>query len=264
MKSVRHVCQGGTAAERVREAVGDDVFEIADNCAIGPLADVDSPSPDARVAFWTEFFELEGLNPPIDWRAEFCGASDALSRIATGATEIVIWAGSHPTEQALRRRTHWWLMGATVPISEVIVSIQDVTEAARCCIHAPVALVPTERLRSRFEQRSRVTHEERVRLATEWIELRDRGEGVRIWDNGRLLECPIDHYDAHLLSLASPAPIPLSNVLGRAMAATGQSSTFCKWRLATLLRSGGLSLVEGDLKDWCSVSVRRVEGADSR
>lgn len=35
MKCIRHVCQAGTAAERVRALTGEDVLAIADDTSVG-------------------------------------------------------------------------------------------------------------------------------------------------------------------------------------------------------------------------------------
>lgn len=41
MKRIRHVCQAGTAAERVHALTGGDVLAIADDASVGPLQDID-------------------------------------------------------------------------------------------------------------------------------------------------------------------------------------------------------------------------------
>ncbi len=256
MNSIRHICQGGTAAELVRTVVGENVIEIRDDCAIGPLTDVDSSSTDARVAFWTELFALDEEMRSMDWYAEFCVVNEALADLGRETTEVVIWAGSHPIEQTMRRRVHWWLKDSPVLITEVLVGTEDVANPD-CYIHAPIARVSIERLHECFERRSSSTIEERRELAAEWAVLREIGCGVRVWEDGRLSERQIDHYDASLLSLVETEPVRFVKVLGQAIAETGRGDAFCKWRLATLLQAGEISLVHGRFHDWRSASVRR-------
>jgi hypothetical protein len=125
------------------------------------------------------------------------------------------------------------------------------------CIDAPVALASPVRLRSRFEQRVPVAPMRRDQLADEWAILRDFGHGVRTWDGNRLVEHTVDHYDDALLSLVGGQPAPLVRVIGQAMADTGCCDSFCRWRFATLVQSGQLSLVSGNLLDWRSATVSR-------
>ncbi|MBK5416219.1 DUF1835 domain-containing protein [Pseudomonas sp. TH31] len=244
MNSIRHLCQGGTAAERVRTVLGESVLEIRDDYAIGPLVDVDSSSPDARIAFWAELFawDEEILS---EMRTEFRDVNEVLANLGREATEVVIWAGSNPIEQAMRRRMHWWLQDAPVLITEVLVD-------------TPVAVVSIEHLHSRFERRTPSTIEDRRRLAADWAALREKGHGVRIWEADCLSERPIDHYDTHLLSLVGTEPAKFLKVLGQAMAATGRTDSFCEWRFAALIQTGQMSLTHADMQDWRSATRPRV------
>ena len=257
MNSMGHVCQSGSAEELVRTVVGEGVIGIADDCSIGPLRDVDSASPDARVAFWTALFALDEKMSSMAWRTEFCAVNEALAALGRETIEVVIWTGSSPGEQAMRRRVHWWLKDAPVSITEVLVGTEDVVDPDRC-IHHPIAIVSIERLRARFEGRSPATIEDRRRLAAEWEVLREKGHGVRMWEGGCLFERGIDHYDAYLLSLVGSEPVRFVDVLGQAMAETGRSDAFCKWRFATLVQTGRVSLPQGELRDCWHARVCRT------
>jgi hypothetical protein len=48
MTSVRHVCQGGTAAELVGTIAGGNIVAICDDHAVGPLFDIDSRACQAH------------------------------------------------------------------------------------------------------------------------------------------------------------------------------------------------------------------------
>ncbi|WP_267908983.1 DUF3658 domain-containing protein [Paraburkholderia kururiensis] len=255
--NIQHICQGGSAMELVSTVVGDNVTGIRDDCAVGPLIDVDSPAPEERIAFWNDIFAADKNMSQFDWQAEFLATCNQLRNLGREAAEVVIWAGSHPTEQALRRRVHWWLRSTPVKVSEVLVDIEDMADGTADRIHAPIACASVERLRLRFSHRLESTDYLRKQLADEWGALRDHGQGVRLWEGDRLLEYPIDHYDATLLALVEQQPVRFARVVGHAMAETGQSDCFCKWRFATLVRTGHLSLASGNFHDWLSAMICR-------
>lgn len=102
MKRIRHVCQAGTAAERVHALTGEDVLAIADDVS----QDIDLPAPRLRAAFWEAVFDGDPDMAGMDWYRELGEIRFQLSTLLREADEIVIWAGHHPTEQLLRRRIH--------------------------------------------------------------------------------------------------------------------------------------------------------------
>jgi hypothetical protein len=246
VKRIRHVCQAGSAFELVSSVTGDEVIGLADDCALGPLADVDTPAPLARIAFWKEVFSSLA-DPPsgFDYSAGLRADYAQLSRLAEETSEVVIWAGAHPTEQALRRRIHWWLRGMRVPVTEVIVDIEDMT-----CISdrsgAPVALASRQRLQLRYRERIAVGPAMREQLAASWVTLRENAVGIRVWAGNRLLERPVEQFDPIILALAGRPPVCFADALGHAMANTGLPDTFCRWRIAALVKAGRLSLAEAD------------------
>jgi hypothetical protein len=246
MKRIRHVCQAGSAFELVSSVTGDEVIGFADDCALGPLADVDTPAPLARIAFWKEVFSALA-DPPsgFDYSASLCAAYVQLSQLAEEASEVAIWAGAHPTEQALRRRIHWWLRGMSVPVTEVIVDAEDMM-----CISdrsgAPVALASRQRLQLRYRERVVVAPAMREQLAASWITLRQNAVGIRVWAGNRLLERPVEQFDPIILALAGRPPVCFAHALAHAMANTGLPDTFCRWRIAALVKAGRLSLAAAD------------------
>ncbi|MBD3717536.1 DUF1835 domain-containing protein [Enterobacter hormaechei] len=119
MKKIRHVCQAGTAAERVHALTGGDVLAIADDASVGPLHDIDLPVPRLRAAFWEAVFNGDPDMAGMDWHRELGQIRYQLSILLREGDEIVIWAGHHPTEQLLRRRIHGWLQDISTPVYEV-------------------------------------------------------------------------------------------------------------------------------------------------
>lgn len=125
MKKIRHVCQAGTAAERVHALTGENVLAIADDASVGPLQDIDLPAPRLRAAFWEAVFNGDPDMAGMDWYRELDEIRFQLLSLLCEADEIVIWAGHHPTEQLLRRRIHGWLQDITIPVYEVQPSMDD-------------------------------------------------------------------------------------------------------------------------------------------
>jgi hypothetical protein len=246
MKTIHHLCQGGSAAAMLRAALSEPVIDILDDTAIGPLVDVDTDQPDARVRFMQTLFACGGFDPrehdAMDWYGELRDMNHRLASLAASASEVVIWAGPGDTEQALRRRAHWWLKDASVTVSEVDVSLREMANGS-------AALVDLAGKRVRTDAALR------VRLASEWETIRQDGDAVRVVENDALRSCPIDHYDAGFAALLGAEPVKLmsSNVLGRAMSESGRSDLFCKWRFSVLIEQGKIVVTQGDVTQWESV-----------
>lgn len=225
-----------------------DIRDIADDCSMGPLTDVDAASPLQRIAFWHDFFTLTSGNAGTNWTAFFQSVHQQLSTLSEGGDEIVIWSGTHPVEQLLRRRIYWWLRDDTVRVTEVLVDTLDL-ENPKGKHHAAVAQISTERLKLRFTERQTATPALRCQLANEWVKLRDQGAGIRIIENRRLTERPIEYFDTRLLSIVGEQPTRLAHTIGQAMSVTNMTDMFCKWRYITLIQRGELALISGNLHD---------------
>ncbi|WP_250526982.1 DUF3658 domain-containing protein [Caballeronia sp. GAWG2-1] len=258
MKTIHHLCQGGSAAAMLRTALRDPVIDILDDGSIGPLVDVDTGSPDARVGFMKALYACGGFDPQdeasMDWYGELRDMNRRLADLTTQASEVVIWAEAGDVEQALRRRAHWWLRDADVPVSEIDASLRAVAraipkgQALALDVGAAAALVAARKPASAGL---------RAQFANEWAALKEDGEAVRVWEDGKLASHPIDHYDADFIALASGAPAKLasSEMLGAAMHRSGRSDLFCKWRFARLIKAGKLTVTEGDAHDLDSVWI---------
>ncbi|BEV73123.1 hypothetical protein THUN1379_26050 [Paludibacterium sp. THUN1379] len=242
MRGICHVCPAGDAELRVRALVGEErVLALVDDLAIGPLADIDQSSPQARVAFWQNLFAVSPLD--IDWQCELQRDGQRLSALAHGAGEVVIWHGTHASEWLMNLRVHHWLQASPVPVSEVCVGETGVEPLALAMLEdAGWAALPT--------RRRLIAAEERQVRAREWGEWREAGRGVRDWLAGSLQERPLSCHDDYLVSLAGAAARPLPRLLGQAMAETGRSDTFCLWRVSCLLADGRLRLLQGNLAQW--------------
>ncbi|WP_439413048.1 DUF1835 domain-containing protein [Enterobacter ludwigii] len=143
---MRHVCQAGSALIRLESLFDADIRAIADDCSVGPLTDADAASPLQRIAFWHDLFTLTDEDAGTDWTPFFQGVHQQLCSLGEGTDEIVIWSGTHPVEQLLRRRIHWWLRNDTARVTEVLVDTRDMNNPDGQT-HAAVAQIPGERLK---------------------------------------------------------------------------------------------------------------------
>jgi len=239
MKRIRHVCQAGTAAERVHALTGGDVLAIADDASVGPLKDIDLPAPLLRATFWEAVFDGESDMADMDWQGELRQIRLQLSDLLREADEIVIWAGHHPTEQLLRRRIHGWLQDTSIPVYEVQPEMDEAIGVM------PIAMIPPDILRQRYQKRHLVSAGLQRRLASEWEDWRENGKGIRTLKNGVLSESAIDSVDPAILSLFGPRPLALHRGIGHAMAITGLTDALCRWRIKILLSAGLLKMEEG-------------------
>ena len=169
MKRIRHVCQAGTAAERVHALTGGDVLAIADDASVGPLQDIDLLDPRLRAAFWEAVFDGDPDMAGMDWYRELGEIRFQLSTLLREADEIVIWAGHHPTEQLLRRRIHGWLRETSIPVYEVPPGgYHGQPEPGEATGVMPIAMIPPDILRQRYQERRLVSAGLQRQLASEW------------------------------------------------------------------------------------------------
>jgi hypothetical protein len=258
VKTIHHLCQGGTAAAMLRAALSDPVIDILDDAAIGPLGDVDTDSPDARVGFMKTLFECGGFDQQdgeaMDWYGELRDMNRRLSTLADSASEVVIWAEPGDTEQALRRRAHWWLKDAALPVSEIDVSLREI---ARATPKNQAVALDVSYAKDLVAKRKQANLELRAQLADEWAALKPHGDALRVWENDALVSYPIDYYDVQFAALVPSKPVKLmsADVLGAAMSASKRSDLFCKWRFSMLIAQNTLAVTQGETRDWDSVWV---------
>lgn len=246
MNRIRHVCQAGTAAERVYALTGGNVLAIADDASVGPLHDIDLPAPRLRAAFWEAVFDGDPDMAGMDWQRELGQIRFQLSTLIREADAIVIWAGYHPTEQLLRRRIHGWLQHISIPVYEVQPTLADrQPEPGGAPGVMPIAMIPPDILRQRYQERRLVSTGLQRQMASEWESWLENGKGIRTLKNGTLTESAIDSVDPAILLLFSQRPLALHRGIGHAMAITGLTDALCRWRIKLLLSEGLLKMEEG-------------------
>ncbi|HAV1831516.1 TPA: DUF1835 domain-containing protein [Enterobacter hormaechei subsp. steigerwaltii] len=246
MKRIRHVCQAGTAAERVHALTGGDILAIADDASVGPLQDIDLPEPRLRAAFWETVFDGEPDMAGMDWHRELKQIRFQLSTLLREADEIVIWAGLHPTEQLLRRRIHGWLRETSIPVYEVQPGLNDrQPEPGGATGSLPIAMVPPGLLRQRYQERRLVPAGLQRQLASEWEGWLKDGKGIRTLKNGVLTESTLNSVDPAIISLFSQRTLAFHCGISHAMVITGLTDALCRWRIKSLLSAGVLKMEEG-------------------
>ncbi|HFI5337019.1 TPA: DUF1835 domain-containing protein [Serratia liquefaciens] len=255
----QHICQAGTAQIDLELIFKESIIGIADDCSIGPLCDVDTSRPKHRAAFWNDLFEQIYNNFNFDWAVTLYNIYQQFSTIGRGTDEVIIWSGTHPIEQLLRRRSYWWLRNVPVKVTEVLFNDDDIANIAGKS-YVAVAQIPRELKELRFSERISIPVELRSRLADEWEILRDNGIGIRQLDkNGHLTENSIEYYDMVLQSLVGNQPILFSHAIGMAMVKTHMSDNFCKWRYMEIINKGGLLLSPGTPnKTSCAVICKKT------
>ncbi|ENX4473328.1 DUF1835 domain-containing protein [Enterobacter roggenkampii] len=222
--NIRHVCQAGSAPIRLKSLFETGITEIADDCSTGPLADVDTASPLQRIAFWHDFFTLAYGDAGPNWTTIFQDAHQQVSSLSDDTDEIIIWSGTHPVEQLLRRRVYWWLRHSATKVTEVLIDTRDMENPSERP-YAAVAQIATERLKIRFTERQSILPALRKQLPDEWVTLRDQGTGIRLIENNVLTEHPVAYFDNDLLSLVGEQPVQLNRTIGQAMSETGMGDT---------------------------------------
>ncbi|WP_142911322.1 DUF3658 domain-containing protein, partial [Klebsiella pneumoniae] len=98
----------------------------------------------------------------------------------------------------------------------------------------PIAMIPPDILRQRYQERRLVSAGLQRQLASEWEDWRENGKGIRTLKNGVLTESAIDSVDPAILSLFSQGPLALRRGIGHAMAITGLTDALCHWRIKIL------------------------------
>ncbi|MFZ4172237.1 DUF3658 domain-containing protein [Enterobacter ludwigii] len=133
-------------------------------------------------------------------------------------------------------------------MTEVLVDTRDMNNPDGQT-HAAIAQLPVGQLKLRFAERQTATPAIRRQLADEWVTLRDQGAGIRIIENKRLTERPVEYFDTRLLSIVGEQPTRPTHAIGQAMSETNMTDMFCKWRYITRIQRGELTLISGNLHD---------------
>ncbi|WP_404439199.1 DUF3658 domain-containing protein [Stutzerimonas chloritidismutans] len=250
-----HITCGDLAADSVRQllAEGNEVRILRDDLAVGPLADIESPPCETRMAFWEGVWPV-GLAP----RPDFSGiASDAewLARLSDQSRQITVWHGDSASEQLLLARVAAALEGSSVPLHEVACGTGDSRVGTRMAVsmRAPDALAAL--YQPRLVERARIAE-----LAKQWRAAVEENAAIRRWVDGRFIGEGHSRIDGELLTACGNDWMPLARAMAEVM---GHCDGFFAtdlvlyWRARELAKRGEILLRDVAGGEYSKAQVRR-------
>lgn len=236
-----HLLTGPSAAQALRTLLpGDEVLEVVEDFAHGPLADADAIDPQARVAWWNRIWWSMRWLPDIDedFLKDYWHCRKQLFRVFAQRQPLCLWLGNGAHDRLLLAmvcaHAH-----ASQPLSLVEasgkVAIQHNGRVAMGMCGQP-------EIQQLIGSSRPVEPAERQRLAAEWEHWQQAPAGWRELHNGQLVQQPADCFDAALLeALRRDGPQAAARLVGGVM---GQHvtafvpDTYLFWRLAMLAEAG--------------------------
>lgn len=240
-QSTVHLLTGPSAAQALRTLLpGDEVLEVVEDFAHGPLADADAIDPQARVAWWNRIWWSMRWLPDIDeaFLKDYWHCRKQLFRVFAQRQPLCLWLGDGAHDRLLLAmvcaHAH-----ASQPLSLVEaggkVAIQHNGRVA-------MGMCGQQEIRQLIGTARPVGQAERQRLAAEWEHWQQAPAGWREWHHGQLLQQSADCFDAALLdALRCDGPQAAARLVGGVM---GQHvtafvpDTYLFWRLAMLAEAG--------------------------
>ena len=231
-----HLVCGDAAVPGLRQVLCADacVRVLRDDLAVGPLADIERPPCEQRVAFWQAVWPASAQPAPA-FAAELAGDARWLAALAEPVT---VWHGDSASEQLLLCRVAAALAGE-VPLWEVSCGRGDSRQATGHAVsrHPPEAL-------ARFAAQP-VAAERRARLAQQWRDVLAEGSLLRRWRHGVFHGESFDALDHSLLVVCGADWQPLARVMATVMAGCDgffATDTLLYWRARELAALGRLQL----------------------
>lgn len=253
-----HITCGDLAADSVRQllAEGNEVRILRDDLAVGPLADIESPPCNTRMAFWEGVWPI-GLEP----RPDFSGiANDAewLARLPDQPRQITVWHGDSASEQLMLARVAAALEGSAIQLHEVACGTGDSRVGTRMAVsmHAPDALAAL--YQPRLVAPARIAE-----LAGQWRAAVEESAAIRRWVVGRFVGEDHSRIDSELLTACGNDWMPLARAMAEVMGhCDGFFATdlFLYWRARELAKHGFIELSDGAEAEYSQVQVRRASG----
>jgi hypothetical protein len=251
-----HITCGDLAADSVRQllAEGNEVRILRDDLAVGPLADIESPPCNTRLAFWEKVWPV-GLEP----RPDFSGiANDAewLARLADQSRQITVWHGDSASEQLMLTRVAAALEGSSIPLHEVACGTGDSRVGTRLAVsmRAPDALAAL--YQPRLLEPARIAD-----LAGQWRAAVDENAAIRRWIDGRFVGEDHSRIDSGLLAACGDDWMPLARAMAEVMGHCDgffPTDLFLYWRAREVAKHGVIELSDGAEAEYSKVQVRLI------
>jgi len=257
-----HIVVGDSFAGSMKQAIKGlgwadthKLITLRENYAIGPLNDLDSPEGRKARSNWFRDNIAEAIEDYSEFEAEYNELLDEIEQIPEQA-EVIVWTGSNACEQIGMRHAIHLLRNKRNSIS--------VCDACAICEE----LRPSDFINNR---RSGEIHPDKLRevlirlngkgklgvpdissLQWEWQEIMKQAGMLRIWQDGKVLEVPIDYYDQYLLeTLDKLKPSADDNGFLKSARLIGEAIGYCEqyigdsyfeYRLRELIYDGILEI----------------------
>ncbi|WP_043638199.1 DUF3658 domain-containing protein [Chromobacterium haemolyticum] len=248
------------SAERAHLAVGDsaagmlnalrrdgllngEVLPFIEDLSAGPLLDADAIDQGLRLAWHQQLLQAQPWLPEYEdgWLLRHQASRKALLRLLEQPRPLTIWlgrnAGDHLTLALLAEQ-----LPAHCPLSVIAVP-EPAWQAGDEMAEWSLAMLPLEQLAACRPLQRPLSAAERQALAAQWRHWRERGQGLRRWQDNTIVEAPLEHYDALLLEQAGADPLAIQRLVGAAFIRIRDalvSSDLLFWRVQQLLRAGRL------------------------
>ena len=244
------------------ETLAGEVWQIKDDFAVGPLADIyETEGYQARRDWWKMLLEFSPYTEQIDLVDDKMTVHNLLKKLdEEPSTDVWIWMGQNQHDVC----SYYWLMSQLKDYQGRIFvlymnNLPFINEKGG--IFYPTALheiQPKEFLKAKKLARP-ITLSEFEVDPDEWKKLCTENGGVRILEGGKkIVSKEVDFYDKDILSAMNAEPQRLNKVLGNMFSKmkikTGD--VFLVWRIREMINAGKLEAAGDWNKGWKEITIR--------
>nr|WP_255496600.1 DUF3658 domain-containing protein [Aquitalea sp. LB_tupeE] len=236
---------GPSAAQALRTLLpGDEVLDVVEDFAHGPLADADAIDPQARVAWWNRIWWSMRWLPDIDeaFLKDYWHCRKQLFRVFAQRHPLCLWLGDGAHDRLLLA-----MVCAHAHVSQPVMRV-EVSGKVRVQHngHVAMGMCDADVLRPLLGSAQQLDVSSRQALAAEWEYWQQAAPGWRELHNGQLQQQPADCFDAALLAgLQQQVPQAAAQLVGRVMGQHVMAfvpDSYLFWRLAMLAEAGKVVL----------------------
>lgn len=236
-----HLLTGPAGAQALRQLLpAQEVLEVVEDFAHGPLADADTIDPQLRLAWWNRLWWALNWWPDLDeaFQHDYWQCRKRLFRAFSQRQPLCLWLGDGAHDRLLLD-----MLCAHAHAAQPL-AVVEISGRVPCSHHGYVALgmCDADALRPLLGTARRLSAEQRQAHAAEWAHWQQQGQGWRELHDAALVEYPASCFDAALLeALRRHGPQPAARLAGWVM---GQHTTafvpdnYLLWRLSTLADAG--------------------------
>ena len=240
-----HLLTGPSAAQALRTLLpGDEVLEVVEDFAHGPLADADAIDPQARVAWWNRIWWSMRWLPDIDeaFLKDYWHCRKQLFRVFAQRQPLCLWLGDGAHDRLLLA-----MVCAHAHASQPVMLVEASGKlAVQHNGHVAMGMCGQQDIQQLIGTARPVEQAERQRHAAEWEYWQQVGAGWRELRDGQLNETGADCFDAALLdALRADGPQAAARLVGCVMGQHGSAfvpDSYLFWRLTMLAEAGHVAL----------------------